>query len=377
MSDHLTNHTVSAMLEHLEESGFSPDQAAIKERADRLQSQEKLPLYLHVLMGVGALTSSTFLLIFLTLASILDFKSTFNLAFIALIFMGGGVILHLKAIEQPNRDLSQTFWVQFSFILVNMGRFLIGASVGLAFNSPWMILCISVAITSITYTYYQVSIDRFLSSLGCLVLLLVCILNTRLHDFNPNILFMISIVAHLFVIKYLWVDFKLKNKYVPLGYAVISSLCVNILLVSSVSHIGRWSNKHQLLTTPITVALAGALIGLIIWAANGVEQVKTSKPLMMSLCGVMLLGAFSAPGVLLSLGLMILGYATHERLITLFGILLLPLVIFNYYYNLNVSLMEKSLILIGTGAVLIIGRMYLLIQLRHQQGQRERLEVPS
>ena len=111
--------------------------------------------------------------------------------------------------------------------------------------------------------------------------------------------------------------------------------------------------------------------------ANGVEQVKTSKPLIMSLCGVTLLGVFSAPGVLLSLGLMVLGYATHERLITLFGILLLPLVIFNYYYSLNVSLMEKSLILIGTGAVLIIGRMYLLMQLRHQQGQRERLEIPS
>ena len=377
MSDHLTNHTVSAMLEHLEELGFSPDQAAIKERADTLQSQEKLTFYLHVLMGVSALTSSIFSLIFLALVGILDFNSTFNLAFIGLILMSGGMIFHLKATKRLNRDLNQTFWVQLSFILVTMGRVLIGTSVGLEIKSPWMILCISVIITSITYTYYRASIDRFISSLGCLILLLVCILKTRFYDFNPNILLMISIGAHLFVIKYLWVDFKLKNKYVPLGYAVISSLCMNILFVSSVSHMGHWSNEHQLLTTPITLALAGALIGLIIWAANGVEHVKTSRPLIVSLCGVTLLGVFSAPGVLLSLGLMILGYATHERLITLFGILLLPLVIVHYYYNLDASLMEKSLILIGTGAVLIIGRMYLLIQLRHPQGQRERLETPS
>ena len=121
---------------------------------------------------------------------------------------------------------------------------------------------------------------------------------------------------------------------------------------------------------PITIMLAAALIGLIIWAADGVQQFKTSTPLILSVCGVACLGLFSAPGILLSLALMILGYASHERLITFAGIFLLPLVIFHFYYNIDASLMRKSLILIGTGVVLIIGHIYLKAHMRRQDEQR-------
>jgi uncharacterized membrane protein len=97
---------------------------------------------------------------------------------------------------------------------------------------------------------------------------------------------------------------------------------------------------------------------LIGWAAGNLEKLKT-EPLMLASLGAILLGIVSAPGVILSICLMVLGYAKHEKLLLLTGILLMPVFIFFYYYNLDVSLMAKSGVLVGSGVVLLVGRGYL------------------
>lgn len=72
-----------------------------------------------------------------------------------------------------------------------------------------------------------------------------------------------------------------------------------------------------------------------------------------------MLGVISAPGILLSIGLMILGYAKHERLILLLSSILLPLFLFLYYYNLDLTLIKKSGILIANGVLILSGRIYM------------------
>ena len=373
MSDH-THYDVSALITHLEGDGFDPDGAAITRHAQALNTQERLPLYINVFIGLGALISSLFLLFFLGLSKLVDFGSAPNMTMTGLALLGGGFTLYLTR-DQDAEDLKQSFTLQLSFVLANIGKFLMLMAVAKFFRSMWATTLALTIITAATYHVYQVTLDRFLSSLGCLMLFFSCIISKETNTYNVSEPLFLLIGAQLYAAKHLWMDGKLKSEYIPLGYAVISSLCVNVLFLAAKTHIRRYGEGEELLVMPITLALAGALIGLIIWAADGLQQVKSSRPLLLSVCGVAGLGLFSAPGILLSIGLLILGYATHERLITLVGMSLLPLVIFHYYYNIDATLMKKSLILIGTGALLIAGRMYLQAQMRQRETQLKLQEV--
>ena len=100
------------------------------------------------------------------------------------------------------------------------------------------------------------------------------------------------------------------------------------------------------------------LIALFAWVAKGRNKLKT-EPLLLACIGALLLGIISAPSILFAIALMVLGYAKHEKKLTIIGGLLMPVFLFYYYYNLEVSLLVKSLILIGSGMVLLVGSFYM------------------
>lgn len=75
--------------------------------------------------------------------------------------------------------------------------------------------------------------------------------------------------------------------------------------------------------------------------------------------GVALLGVLSAPGLLASIGMTVLGHLERNVVLKGLGLLFLPVYIAAYYYNLETTLLTKSLVLIGTGGVLWLSRTYL------------------
>ena len=87
-------------------------------------------------------------------------------------------------------------------------------------------------------------------------------------------------------------------------------------------------------------------------------KLKT-QPLLLASMGALLLGLIAAPGILLAIMLMVLGYARHERLLLATGVVLIPVFLFLYYYQLDLSLLQKSAALAGSGALLLAGRFYL------------------
>ena len=124
------------------------------------------------------------------------------------------------------------------------------------------------------------------------------------------------------------------------------------------SEIGRYGYRQDFSPAIINILLTAALIALIGWAAGGVEKLK-SEPLSAAAAGALCLGIVSAPGILLAVGLMILGYTQHDKVALILGGLLLPLFLSLYYYNLDLTLMAKSGILIASGAVLLAGSVYM------------------
>jgi uncharacterized membrane protein len=85
--------------------------------------------------------------------------------------------------------------------------------------------------------------------------------------------------------------------------------------------------------------------------------------------GTVLLGALSVPGVLASIGATLLGHLERDTVLKRLGLLFLPVYIAAYYYNLETSLLIKSLVLIGSGVVLWAARWYVKAHLQQTDQQ--------
>ncbi len=70
---------------------------------------------------------------------------------------------------------------------------------------------------------------------------------------------------------------------------------------------------------------------------------------------VLLILAYFLPSTLFfALLIMVLGYATHDKIMTGLGLALMPYYLFDYYYTLQWSLLDKSLLLMASGVVLLL-----------------------
>jgi uncharacterized membrane protein len=68
------------------------------------------------------------------------------------------------------------------------------------------------------------------------------------------------------------------------------------------------------------------------------------------------LGIFTTPGILVAVGLLIAGYAFGDRILTALAYLSLPSFLVFFYYALNVDLAHKSLVIAGSGVLLLVVR---------------------
>ncbi|MDX5462192.1 MAG: DUF4401 domain-containing protein [Wolbachia endosymbiont of Tetragnatha montana] len=254
--------------------------------------------------------------------------------------------------------IKHSFYMQLSFALMAVGKTIFVYGFGEMLNSYWGITLALLIIVSITYHIYRMSIDRFLSSFAVLFSILINIYIIVNKDggsidllLNSFFLFQLASAAILLT------HGKIKRDYIPISYAFVFSLCATVLYLDCAELV---NSQHKELIYPgfIKMALASGLIALFGWAAGSIEKLKHG-PLILASIGAVILGLISNSGILLTIGLMVLGYSKHEKLLIIAGALFMPVFLFLYYYTLNISLMEKSYILIGSGIVLLAGRFYL------------------
>lgn len=85
-------------------------------------------------------------------------------------------------------------------------------------------------------------------------------------------------------------------------------------------------------------------------------------PLLLSALATIALAALNAPGILLGLFLLVLGYHRADRFLTGLGAVQIPLYLYIFYYNLEADLLTKSGLLVLGGVILLTG--YGWLQLR-------------
>ena len=212
-------------------------------------------------------------------------------------------------------------------------------------------------VTALTYPIYRLWIDRFVFSFALLLSILVTILFNWDNDDVYTLLFNGFFLLQVTSLALLLTNRKFGYNYDPLFYAIIFSLYITVIFLASPSQIYASDFIQFIHPIFVNITLTLGLIALFIWILGGVKQVKTERFLLASV-GTILLGIISAPGILLTIGMMVLGYAKYNRVLTAIGSSLMPTFLFLYYYNLDISLLQKSGVLISSGILLLAGRFY-------------------
>lgn len=361
MSKYMTNINAGQLLGAWQNAGMvEPSASAQLGQFIQAQQQEKeLPLYLRILVGIGAFIASLCFIGFLSVSKIISFNSEAGLIFWGLIFVGAALFL-AKISGDKDNTVKHSFLIQSSFCAMGVGKslFVMGFAEMFGRDGGWGVTLATLIITAATYHVYRMSIDRFLSTLAIFTSLLINIVSERYFGTSTEVALNLFFFIQIILAAVLLTHGRIKRDYIPLAYATAFSLCITVIFFAVESKIGHWRNQQLYSLTFINAILTLSLVGLIGWAAGNLEKLKT-EPLMLASLGSILLGLISAPGVILSICLMVLGYAKHEKLLLLMGILLMPVFIFLYYYNLDVSLMAKSGVLVGSGIILLAGRGYL------------------
>ena len=356
MANHMSTHRVPALLDALDRDGHIEDRPVVEAFVLERQGETELPLQFRVLIGVGAAIAAACFIVFLHEIDLIDFNDTPGMLPTGLVFIATAI--GLNRLSGTAQTIANSFLLQASFAAMATGKFLFVIGFDGILDTYWAGSLATLLVTAAMYHVYRMSIDRFLSSLMVLLSVLVTIVWGDETTLPREPLVIGFFALQLAGAAVLLTHGRIRRDYVPLAYAFAFSLCATVLYPAAYEATGGRLYGVTIHPFPVNALMAGGLIALFAWAAGSIDALQR-PPLILASLGAVLLGMVSAPGVMLSIGLMILGYAKHDKLLLVLGALLMPAFLWLYYYSLDVSLLTKSLILTGSGVILLAGHFYL------------------
>lgn len=316
----------------------------IKQHLAKRESHHHEPWFVKFLLALGAWIAAICFVTCLGIANLIgdDWR---------ILFLWGGVFIVSATVLRRFSD--HIFPIQLALAVSSMGHGLViaGAANFSGGDRPFAyIATASVGLCLVLYFIYPDNLHRFLSCLVAAGLLAAWIVES---DFWPllHLAILAKVVTIGIVFTYRPEPFILR----PLGYAMAIALSASLFLVllpEGIEGIQWW---------PANVILTAALVWLFQWVAGGWDRLR-SEPLMIVVASTVCLAAFTTPGILAALGLMVLGYARHDRYLLAMGVLFFPIFIVVFYYEWQISLLTKSCIMAGSGATLLLARWFLSLR---------------
>ena len=320
---------------------YQVDEAAALAVAEERLNYNPFPLYLRILIAIGAIVSGGLLLIFLGIAGLFDEAS--NLLVLGIAMLVVAIHVHLRSRDRDPSTVSFVAEQQLSFLGVFTGKILIVTGAAMRDQAVGVFIA-TLVFTLVTYWAYDLYLDRLASCAGTLVSGLFLLID----EFQWSQEF-IGIVMHLAVPLGLTIYLhpRVKQAYNPLAIALIgvaAAFSLGVMVESSLE-----MSTVKLLMSLITCC---SLIGLVVWACGGKSSLN-SRYVIATIALTLLLGLASLTSTMIGLIVIILGYVCHDRLITLVGAIFLPVTLWIAIHSLKMGLMT-------TGGVLVLISLVLL-----------------
>ncbi|MCT4656904.1 MAG: DUF4401 domain-containing protein [Cohaesibacter sp.] len=354
-------------------------------KQQKLQDLES-PLYLRLLVGIGAVLASLFFLAALFIAGIWTDEPAF-LGIMGLIGMGAAIALYRNSRqsdpqsgdkprpEHVPQSLRQVFFDQVSLTLMVAAKCLIVVAVAIQlgwssfFDQRWLIPSVLALLTASSYHLYPLPLERLMGCLATLISLWVVLFETlpasqQIWAFHGFVLLHCLGCAFYLEKEADW------QQHSGLFDSLLLSLTIGLAYFTA-RGLFMVAPKALVMVGPFpltghALSIAAGLGGLILWFGVQRRASWRQPPILLALLGVLFLGILSQPGILLAIGLMMLGYAMQNKAYSLLGLLALLAFLFHYYYALDVTLLAKSLILVLSGSLFLAAAAFLRWKGWHQ-----------
>jgi hypothetical protein len=285
--------------------------------------------------------AAIFLMWFLALIHALE--NSIVATIVGMVFLAGGI-----GITNASKT---TFLSQLSLALVFAGNALVVYGVMSAFRAPDLsVLVITHAIVcAVVYPLFPSSIYRFIGPTALAALLTAWIIYEKIF-----VLMHFLIGAEMVFAGWLLLLRKRRDSLTPLVYSAAAMLPATLLFMS-LTQMGAWRIDLRLPLWPSSIMLAAGLVYLYFHLAGG-WRILHDRFLILAVLSTILLSIFTTPGILVAIGLLIIGYAFDDRILTGFSFLFLICFLVVFYYALNIDLAHKSWVIAGSGGLLLVVR---------------------
>jgi hypothetical protein len=325
--------------------GLLTDEAAAQVEAGMQQEEAKpsatIPWYVRVLVIVSAWVAALLFMVFLFGMDLFDFDDT--AAVLGVVFIAGAIGLR--------RWAKGLFLQQMAFAISVTGQATLLFGLADLLDEAVLSWTAALVLQLLLFVLYPDGAHRFVSAVVAVATVLGLLYTVELQEGAHGVTAVL--VAGAVV---LWeAETRLRTGRFaalqgPLAYAVAFSLLLLFALavvpLEVLPVIGWW---------PSTLVLAMGLLGLLVWIIRA-HQPRGHPPLVLALALAVVLVAVlthDAPGVLAAVLVLVLGFHRHNRVLMGLALLALALYLGWFYYHMHLSLLNKSLLLMGTGAVLL------------------------
>jgi hypothetical protein len=294
-----------------------------------------MPLYVQGLAGFGAWIAA--------------------LCFIGFLLVAGGWRHHAFLVEGLvmigvatglRRVSNHVFPVQFALALSMAGHAFALYGVSEHASSIFPVAATAAVLCAALYPLYRDPVHRFLS---CMTALSTAMCWLRGDGF-PNGLYVL-LAFEVLATGLLFLRPGLRPAIRPMAFAFAASLPL-LIAAMGLQKFGMESGGG-----PSKAILAAGLLTLI--AAVAGRSNLRREPVVVALGATLLLGTFTAPGLLAAIGILVLGYHRRERLLVGLGVAAFAGFLWDFYYSLQMDLGTKSALLMASGALLLAARWIL------------------
>lgn len=299
------------------------------------------PLFIRILTGTGSWFTAIFLILFLFISKIID--SHESVLICGLIFLAAAIVI--------SRASKAIYLSQLSLALAIAGNILVllGAVETVHKNELAVSFFTQALICAAVYPLYSSNIFRFLAPSGISIITLSWIFEKEAFGFIH-----ILIAAEILLTGILFLRKKRSSFLAPLAYSAVAMLPLTILIMN-LTQIHLWQDNFNEPLWPSCVLLSCGLIYLFIHLAGGMKNIREPW-LILALSSTVFLGIFTTPGILVAIGLLVMGYAFGDRILSSMSHLFMPCFLILFYYALNIDLAHKSYIIAASGLFLLAVR---------------------
>ena len=331
------------LLAHLEARGLV-SRADLDRIAGRLSEAEPAsddPVYLRVLSGIGAWAAAVFLLAFLGISRILENGTGATVC--GSLFLAAAIAL--------SRASRGNFLSQLSLALAFAGNVLVlvGVAEGFRMRGIAPVLVTHAVVCAVVYPLYANGIYRFLAPTALAALATAWIVEEKHFAFMHAL-----VAAEMLLVGLLFLRKKRPPLLTPLAYSAAAALPATLLFMN-LTQVNVWGAKSAEPIWPSSALLGAGMIYLYLHLAGGPRRLREPW-LILAIASTALLGLFTTPGILVAVGLLVLGYAYGDSILTAMSCLFLPCFLVFFYYALDIDLAHKSWVVAGSGLLLLVAR---------------------